>query len=181
MPPRISRMDLPGTGATFSTLPAFLRKEKLSVIRVGRTRIRRGPGLGLRRRSWRLPVVCLPHWRLPLRRRHEQRGRGRCPQWRGSAVSVRAARREPSAVTVFFGTARAIVNNDANLPPRQASSLRETAEHAAHHVRCSGVLLIDDAGGELDPRVFWDGNRMGTRVPWTSDPFPSPPIPLDPG
>jgi hypothetical protein len=29
-------------------------------------------------------------------------------------------------------------------------------------------------------RVFSDGNRMGTPVPCTSNPVPSPPIPLDP-
>ncbi len=76
------------------------------------------------------------------------------PEIEGIAEAVAhlsAERSALSAVTVFFGTARAIVNNDAHLPARQASNLAHELAHG---------LLLHPPAPALD--------RRGCRL-WNQD------------
>jgi hypothetical protein len=68
-----------------------------------------------------------------------------------AVAHLRAERGALSAVTVFFGTARVIVNNDANLPARQASNLAHELAHG---------LLLHQPTPALD--------RRGCRL-WNQD------------
>jgi hypothetical protein len=89
-----------------------------------------------------------------------------------AVAHLRAERGALSAVTVFFGTARAIVNNDANLPARQASNLAHELAHG---------LLLHPPTPALDRRGCPYGTRTSRmRLTGSAPPYSSPGLPPAP-